>query len=155
VDCAFQSGAFQSNAFQVCVVVSTPRTGSHRRNKRIDYGGYQQQVIQETERYEMKLSEQLANQLQQAIDLNNKLLQANANLLQANVNITDAVSQIKATIEPAKPEMDPKKKAELMARLEAGRLAKAEKKRAEEEAAAKRRAQNLKNLAKARKARGK
>lgn len=153
MDCAFQSGAFQSNAFQVCVPDTTIQRGSHRRNKRIDYGGYQKQVQDDIERHEMKLSEELARKLQEQIEFNNAMMVVNANLLKANNNILGVVNEIqqKANVVPQKPEMDPRKKAELTARLEAARAAKEAKKQAEEE----KRKQMLKNLAKARKARGK
>jgi hypothetical protein len=104
------------------------QSGSHRRN--MDYAGMQSQILGETERYEMKLSEQLASELQRQLALNNALM---STLMQT------------AVIEPpAKPQMDEKKKVELLARLAEGK-----KRKADEEIARKK--EMAKRMAKARK----
>jgi hypothetical protein len=128
------------------------RRGSHRHNRR-DWKEYQGRVEDEAERQEMKLSEELARKLQEQIAFNQAMMQVNNNILLANSNLLSVVSEIqsKSEVVPNKPAMDPKKKEELLLRLEKARETKNENKRLAEE----KRNQQLKNLAKARKARGK
>ena len=155
MSCAFDSVAFDDFTFDVCVIAEVEaQHGSHRRNRTQQwYKDFENQVAQDIERHEMKLSEELAKRLQEQIAFNQAMMQVNNNLLLANNNLLGVVSEIqsKAQVVPEKPAMDPEKKAILMERLAAARQAK-DAKKAEAEAKHK---QMLKNLAKARKARGK
>ena len=83
------------------------------------------------EREEMKLSQILAQQLEETVNENRTLAQINHNLLDANNKLLDVVTEIKdkAVVVPT---MDPDKKAELLRRLELARAAKEAKKQAEE-----------------------
>jgi hypothetical protein len=149
VECAFQSGAFQSNAFQVCidvVIVDTNAGGGLKRK----LPSYQWRDHNREEEEELKLSQLLAQELQKKIAENEALMQA---AMAASGNIEPVVNKVAAInpMEPPKPEMDPAKKAELMRRLEKARQVKEAKKREEEERAK----QRLRNLAKARRVKAK
>ena len=153
MSCAFDAIAYDYPTFDVCIDIQI-QTGSHRRNRtQAWYQELANQVTQETERYEMKLSEELAKKLQEQIAFNQAMMQVNNNILLANSNLLGVVAEIqaKANVVPTKPEMDPEKKAILVERLANARAAKDAKKVAEEA----KHKQMLKNLAKARKARGK
>lgn len=145
----FNSCAFNNAAFYVgspCGGVI--QHGSHRRNRGQQwYREMQSQIEAEAERYEMKLSEELAKKLQEQIAFNQAMMQVNNNLLIANNNILGVVAEIqsKAQVVPDKPKMDDEKKAALLLRLAEGK----ERKRKEEEA---RKKEMQKRMAKARKA---
>jgi hypothetical protein len=144
---------FQSTYTTSTVVIPViTQHGSARRNRR-NWKDYQELVEDEAERHEMKLSEELARKLQEQIAFNQAMMQVNNNILLANSNLLSVVNeiQIKSEVVPNKSAMDPKKKEELLLRLEKARETKNENKRLAEE----KRKQQLKNLAKARKARGK
>lgn len=126
----------------LCVWYQPAQSGSHRRNN-IDYVGYQKIVEMQTERHEMKLSEELAKKLEEQIAFNNAMMIVNTNLLMQNNGLLNVVNEIKDKA-VVKPEMDAKKKQELLQRLAEGK-----KRKAEEDA--KRKKENAKKMAKVRK----
>ena len=145
---AFDGATFDYIAFDVGDI-ETEQHGSHLRNRKIDYGLYKAQVINEIERHEMKLSEELAKKLQEQIAFNQAMMQVNNNLLLANNNLLNVVSEIKekADVVQQKPTMDADKKSALLLRLAEGK----ERKRREEEAKKKEMQKRMANVRKAKK----
>jgi hypothetical protein len=125
------------------------RHGSHIRNRDQEWYKVMEQAEADSERHEMKLSEELAKKLQEQIAFNNAMMQVNNNLMLANNNLLGVVGEIqqKADVVPAKKEMDADAKATLLIRLAEGK-----KRKAEEEAARKKEMQ--KRMAKVRKGKG-
>ena len=106
----------------------------------------------------MKLSEILAQRLENATDANIELMRVNEEVLKTNAALAQAVVQgMPDFFQQTQPEEKPKRKlsphelSKLNERLELARAAKLDKQKQAEE----KRAQMLKNLAKARKAKKK
>ena len=84
------------------------------------------------EEEEMKLSIILAERLTEALSVAGVVLDANKQLLETNAALRSSMRMVEPNPVPDKPPMDPAKKAELLARLEQGRLKQAQNERLEE-----------------------
>ena len=114
-----------------------------------DWKKYRRELEEQSERYEMRLSEELSKRLEESQQREVAALKISKMLMDTNAFLSETINTIqeKAVVVPPKPPMDAAKKAVLMDRLEMARISKEQKKQ-EREAFEQ---QRLKNLAKARK----
>lgn len=165
---AWAEGAWAGTAWATPgAVVAVPETGSARRNRSaLWWKEIQDQVVKETKRYDDMKSQVLAAQLAAERQEKDRLLREQSAMAKQNQELTEALGNMKAqAMNEAAPWLglvnqvnavtqpkviDPRRE-QAIANLEKARAAREANKKAEEE----KRKKQAKNLAKARKAKGK